>query len=562
MTGQPLTDPEFDALCAGVFAMEKQFSHIQGDMKDYLARMEQLNKTGLQFATNISNFYEAGSFGKQPSVDFIQYYRERSGKAFETAQVMFQSRNIEMERYLVKAVALKESIKKRKKVQADLAKAKKQVEKDQIDAAKGHTSMTQRQNELRYNGAMKTWYEVDNAVSVEVYNYYNQRYKYFDQCFLGMLGAEYATLQNQVQCFEKVCGKYVKQQGGPGGASDMTLSGGRSVMPTPSGRFTPGAPVNYDAYAAQPSVKLDRPPNMMPGASDMSVNFAAPPFGGPPPPTYSMARGAMQPMQPMQPVQPEAQAPANNEAQQMQQMLLQQQKQMAEQMAAMQLQLEQARQGNVNNSNNNSNTNNNNNYNRSNTSGNSSRNEEGDMPALMGSAQPTPLVPAKAAPPPKPTPPLPAKVAAPPPPPSKKPLPPTKVPDVPTQPQPPVAKPLPQPLLPAAATAALPVPAAVPAAVAVVSQPSSQPPLQPSVTPQHGSHSGGGGGGEAMSAVALFDYEGRSSDELTFQEGDLIRVTHQYDDGWWAGELRDAKGVFPSNYVQERRNARASWGLN
>jgi hypothetical protein len=46
------------------------------------------------------------------------------------------------------------------------------------------------------------------------------------------------------------------------------------------------------------------------------------------------------------------------------------------------------------------------------------------------------------------------------------------------------------------------------------------------------------------------------SDELAFQEGDVLRVEQVQDDGWWAGynvESPDIVGLFPSNYVQAQR---------
>ncbi|XP_045462322.1 protein nervous wreck isoform X4 [Harmonia axyridis] len=55
--------------------------------------------------------------------------------------------------------------------------------------------------------------------------------------------------------------------------------------------------------------------------------------------------------------------------------------------------------------------------------------------------------------------------------------------------------------------------------------------------------------------IALYDYDGEGSEELTFEEGQIIRVlskcAHSVDDGWWQGELEGKIGNFPSLVVEE-----------
>ncbi|CAH2008525.1 unnamed protein product [Acanthoscelides obtectus] len=57
--------------------------------------------------------------------------------------------------------------------------------------------------------------------------------------------------------------------------------------------------------------------------------------------------------------------------------------------------------------------------------------------------------------------------------------------------------------------------------------------------------------------VAMYDYVGEADDELTFEEGQVIRIlsrqAHSVDDGWWKGELLDdgIVGNFPSLVVEE-----------
>ena len=59
---------------------------------------------------------------------------------------------------------------------------------------------------------------------------------------------------------------------------------------------------------------------------------------------------------------------------------------------------------------------------------------------------------------------------------------------------------------------------------------------------------------------ALYDYDATGSDEISFEEGDVIKVTKRepngVDDGWWMGELRTGShagstGLFPSIVVED-----------
>ena len=55
--------------------------------------------------------------------------------------------------------------------------------------------------------------------------------------------------------------------------------------------------------------------------------------------------------------------------------------------------------------------------------------------------------------------------------------------------------------------------------------------------------------------TALFGYDATSSDEITFREGDILYVVDESEPEWWTAEHKDSKarGVIPSNYVQEVR---------
>ena len=53
-------------------------------------------------------------------------------------------------------------------------------------------------------------------------------------------------------------------------------------------------------------------------------------------------------------------------------------------------------------------------------------------------------------------------------------------------------------------------------------------------------------------ATALYAFRGEGQGDLSFQEGDRIRVVKKTDstDDWWEGELRGMKGSFPANYCK------------
>ncbi|BFZ25337.1 hypothetical protein BsWGS_28375 [Bradybaena similaris] len=53
-----------------------------------------------------------------------------------------------------------------------------------------------------------------------------------------------------------------------------------------------------------------------------------------------------------------------------------------------------------------------------------------------------------------------------------------------------------------------------------------------------------------MDAVVEFEYTAEQEDELTLKVGDIITDVKTSDGGWWEGELRGKKGLFPENFVQ------------
>lgn len=56
---------------------------------------------------------------------------------------------------------------------------------------------------------------------------------------------------------------------------------------------------------------------------------------------------------------------------------------------------------------------------------------------------------------------------------------------------------------------------------------------------------------------ALYDYEGGDEDDLTFKEGDIIRIVQKSNDGWAHGILGDKYGYVPFSYFEPVPNRTA-----
>ncbi|XP_064117381.1 protein nervous wreck-like isoform X7 [Macrobrachium nipponense] len=61
-----------------------------------------------------------------------------------------------------------------------------------------------------------------------------------------------------------------------------------------------------------------------------------------------------------------------------------------------------------------------------------------------------------------------------------------------------------------------------------------------------------------MHCRAMYDYEATCPEEITFMEGQIIKIlkksVHDVDDGWWEGEVDGQVGLFPSLVVEECRS--------
>lgn len=47
-----------------------------------------------------------------------------------------------------------------------------------------------------------------------------------------------------------------------------------------------------------------------------------------------------------------------------------------------------------------------------------------------------------------------------------------------------------------------------------------------------------------------FDYKAQHDDELTIAVGDIITHIRKEDGGWWEGQLKGRRGLFPDNFVR------------
>lgn len=56
-----------------------------------------------------------------------------------------------------------------------------------------------------------------------------------------------------------------------------------------------------------------------------------------------------------------------------------------------------------------------------------------------------------------------------------------------------------------------------------------------------------------MYMVALYDFEGEKSKDLTFKRGDLVRLIDKKPNGWWLAEADGRIGFVPSNYLAARQ---------
>lgn len=52
-----------------------------------------------------------------------------------------------------------------------------------------------------------------------------------------------------------------------------------------------------------------------------------------------------------------------------------------------------------------------------------------------------------------------------------------------------------------------------------------------------------------VSCIVNYAYDASESDELTIRPGEVIKNVERLQEGWWRGELRGRRGMFPDNFV-------------
>lgn len=57
-------------------------------------------------------------------------------------------------------------------------------------------------------------------------------------------------------------------------------------------------------------------------------------------------------------------------------------------------------------------------------------------------------------------------------------------------------------------------------------------------------------GNAKVQLEAVYDFGGRSADELSFKQGEIIVLVEKVDAAWWKGKIGRKEGVFPANYVK------------
>jgi hypothetical protein len=89
-----------------------------------------------------------------------------------------------------------------------------------------------------------------------------------------------------------------------------------------------------------------------------------------------------------------------------------------------------------------------------------------------------------------------------------------------------------------------------PGATSALSMPAPPPPIQsPPPVPQSSDNL----------HIALYDYNARAEDDLTFKKGENLIVLNQSDGDWWQAQhtITGRKGFIPSNYVAKVQSIHA-----
>ena len=62
-----------------------------------------------------------------------------------------------------------------------------------------------------------------------------------------------------------------------------------------------------------------------------------------------------------------------------------------------------------------------------------------------------------------------------------------------------------------------------------------------------------------LKCVALYDYDARSDDDLSFRKGEKLDILNSKDGDWWfaRSQLTGVEGYLPSNYVAQQKTVEA-----
>ena len=60
---------------------------------------------------------------------------------------------------------------------------------------------------------------------------------------------------------------------------------------------------------------------------------------------------------------------------------------------------------------------------------------------------------------------------------------------------------------------------------------------------------------DVPTVTALHDYQGESSNDLSFNAGDNIKVVKRINSDWLMGELNGKEGLFPASFVESESDS-------
>lgn len=64
----------------------------------------------------------------------------------------------------------------------------------------------------------------------------------------------------------------------------------------------------------------------------------------------------------------------------------------------------------------------------------------------------------------------------------------------------------------------------------------------------------GDAAGDGPAAIAAYDFDAENDGELSFKEGQTIKLLSRLDENWLEGEVGGKVGIFPSSYVEVIRD--------